>query len=335
MAEMINVIVPIYKAESFMDRCIQSIVDQTFKNLHIILVDDKSPDNSGEICEKWKNKDERITVIHHEVNKGAGAARNSGLEYIKKQDGYIAFVDADDFLHPRYFEYLYHTIQKENADIVWCSVNNTFEKKELAYYDVDFAHIKEHSLSGYDLLLREDLRIMYCMVWGKLYKSHIWENVRFAENYHYYEDGATTFKALYNAKKIVVSDAKLYNYFYSEDSATRSEISEIKLRDGLQTEIDKLEFYKEKKEPQLLEMAYIAYLNTLLKNIQKSRNRKELRTFRKEMIGLYRKSYMHGVRNKNLSKAKRMKYFIYRICPDIQRYYIQVKMKLFGKKYSV
>lgn len=335
MQEKINVIVPIYKAEEFMDRCVNSIVNQTYKNLKIYLVDDCSPDYSGIKCDGWAKKDNRIEVVHLAKNSGAAGARNAALNLIDYKEGYIAFVDSDDYIHPQYLEYLYDSLQKEAADISWVSVHNTYEKKKEEYEEVDFEHVKQRKMSGKALLMHEEWRVMYCMVWGKLFKAHLWEKIRFPETYHYYEDGATTFKVLYDAKQIIMSDIKLYNYFYSSESATRSEVSEIKMRDGLQTEIDKLEFYKEKNEPQLLEMAYIAYLNTLLKNIQHSRECKDFVQFRKEMLKLYHESYMHGVRNRNISKVKRIKYLIYRICPDIQRYYIWIKMKLFGKKYAV
>lgn len=334
MEELISVIIPVYKAEAFINRCVSSILKQTYQNLRILLVDDCSPDQSGAICDEWAKKDSRIEVLHLAKNSGAAGARNAALKQINYKEGYIAFIDADDYIHPQYFEFLYHSLQKENADISWVSVHNTFEKVKEEFDEVDFEYVKQKKMTGKELLMHEEWRIMYCMVWGKLFKAHLWEKIRFPETYHYYEDGATTFKVLYEAKQIIMSDIKLYNYFYSEESATRSEISEIKMRDGLQTEIDKLDFYTAKNEPELLEMAYIAYLNTLLKNIQHSRKHKELQPFRKEMLKLYRKSYMHGVCNKNIPKAKRIKYLIYRICPDIQRYYIQIKMKIFRKKYA-
>lgn len=330
MNETINIIIPIYKAEAFMDRCIKSITKQSYQNLNIILVDDKSPDKSGSKCDEWAKKDKRIQVIHHKKNKGAGAARNSGLDYIKSKEDLIAFVDADDFLHPKYFEYLINTLHDNNADIVWCDVNNTHEKEKYNYYDVDFNNIEEYSLTGHELLLREDLRIMYCMVWGKLYKSSMWEDVRFAEEYHYYEDGATTFKAIYKANKIVISNAKLYNYYFSDNSATRSETSELKLRDGLKTELDKIEFYTQKNEPQLLDMAYVAYLTTILKVFRESVTLKNHK-LKKEMKDLYKANYMRAVKNNHLASSQRLKFIIYRFFPDLQSKWIKFKLAVINK----
>ena len=326
----ISIIVPVYNAEKFLDRCVQSVIDQTWSNWKLILVEDCSSDGSREACRRWKEKDERIELILHEKNGGAAAARNSGLDSLDFSEGYIAFLDSDDYLHPRYLESLYDLLQRRNADISWVSVNNTFEKKQLVFPDIVFETANEYELTGKQLLMREDLRIMYCMVWGKLYQSKLWEKIRFPEDYHYYEDGATTFKVLYEAKKVAVSDLKLYNYFYSEDSATRSNVSKIKLYDGLRTEEDKIAFYTEKKEPQLVRMAYVAYLTTVLKIMRECKKLPEGKEIYREMRKLYRRNYMNAVKNPDLSKGQRIKYVIYRFFPGLQQYYIKLKMKKMG-----
>ena len=114
MKDLISVIVPIFKAEAFMDRCVNSIVNQTYRNLKIYLVDDCSPDSSGRKCDEWAKKDSRIEVLHLERNSGAAGARNAALNRIDYDNGYIAFVDSDDYIHPRYFEFLYVSLRKEN-----------------------------------------------------------------------------------------------------------------------------------------------------------------------------------------------------------------------------
>ncbi len=327
---VISIIVPVYNAENFLDRCVQSVIDQTWSNWKLILVDDHSSDGSREVCRKWSERDERIELILHEKNGGAAAARNTGLDTLDFTNGYITFLDSDDYLHPSYLESLYDLLQRRNADISWVSVNNTFEKKELLFPDIKFESANEYELTGKQLLMREDLRIMYSMVWGKLFKSKLWEKIRFPENYHYYEDGATTFKVLYEAKKVAVSDLKLYNYFYSEGSATRSDESKIRLYDGLHTQEDKISFYTEKEEPQLLRMAYTAYLTTVLKIMRECKKLPDSKEIYREMRKLYRKNYMKAVTNPDLSKGQRVKYVIYRFFPGLQKYYIRMKMKKMG-----
>ena len=115
---VISVIVPVYKVEKFLDRCINSIIQQTFTNLEIILVDDGSPDRSGEICDEWKMKDKRIRVIHKE-NGGLSDARNKGLDVATGD--YVAFIDSDDWIDPDMFQLLYDATQKYQADIAECS----------------------------------------------------------------------------------------------------------------------------------------------------------------------------------------------------------------------
>ncbi len=126
MNELISIIIPVYNAESFLDRCLESIVNQEYKNLRIILVEDCSKDNYRTVCEKWVAKDDRIELVALDKNGGAANARNQGLERVNFEDGFVAFVDADDYLHPTYFSYLYELLKENDADFSWCGVHNTF-----------------------------------------------------------------------------------------------------------------------------------------------------------------------------------------------------------------
>lgn len=324
MKDLIQVIIPIYKAEDVIHRCLLSLQKQSYTNFVVYMVDDCSPDNCGEICRNMEKIDERFKLISLLNNGGAAFARNEGLRHADLKNGYIAFVDADDYLHPRYLEHLLKLIKESDSDFSWVSVNNTFEKEDLVFPEIDFEKEKLFCISGHELLLREDLRIMYLMVWGKLFKSWMWEDIRFNEDYHYFEDGATTFKAIYKAKKIIVSDLKLYNYYYSTDSATRRKAGEDRFLEGLNTEIDKINFYLDKKEKDLTDMAYIAYLNTILKILRQT-NRRDNKDLRKKVWGMYKAKYKKSFENKHISKIQKIKYLLYRINPDIQKIYLKMK----------
>lgn len=330
MNELINVVVPVYNAAKFMDRCLQSLTEQTYDNLNIILVDDCSKDDSAKKCDEWATKDSRIIVYKEKINKGPANARNTALSHIDFTDGYIAFVDVDDYLHPQYFEKMYEMLKRADVDIVWVDVINTHEATGFQYDESSFEGYKEDIYSSKEVLLREDWRIMYSMTWGKLYKAALWKDVRFPDNCRYFEDGATVFKALYEAKKILKTNLKLYYYYYSPNSETRSNMSEAKCRCGLLTCTEKIHFYEERGEEELLEMAYVGYVNIILKNIGRSRFCENPKAFKKEMKALYKKNYKRVINNKKLSNIQRMKYMIYRICPDIQELYIKVKMRLRG-----
>lgn len=120
--EQISIVVPIYKVEAFLDRCVASLVNQTYQNLEIILVDDGSPDRCGQICDEWAKKDARIRVIHKE-NGGLSDARNAGIGIATGK--YIAFIDSDDWVSKLYIEKLYQIMQLENGDIAECEIVRT------------------------------------------------------------------------------------------------------------------------------------------------------------------------------------------------------------------
>ena len=114
----ISVIVPVYKVERYLKRCVDSILDQTFRDFELILVDDGSPDRCGEICEKYAEKDKRIVVLHRE-NGGLSAARNTGLDWIfaNSNSTYVTFIDSDDWVHPQYLEILSRVIESNNVAV--------------------------------------------------------------------------------------------------------------------------------------------------------------------------------------------------------------------------
>ena len=117
---LISVIVPIYKVEEYLDRCVESLINQTYKNLEIILVDDGSPDNCPQMCEAWAQKDSRIKVVHKE-NGGLSDARNAGFEVATGD--IISFIDSDDWIEPEMFETMLSQMEKDDSDIVSCGVN--------------------------------------------------------------------------------------------------------------------------------------------------------------------------------------------------------------------
>lgn len=328
MKDLINVIIPIYNAEAYMDRCMDTLINQTYQNLKIILVDDCSKDNSAAKCDEWAAKDSRIVVCKQRVNTGSADARNTGLEQVDFSHGYVAFVDIDDYIHPTYFEKMYNMLTQNSVDIVWVDVINTHESTGFQFDESSFNNHTDKIYTAKEVLLREDWRIMYSMTWGKLYKAKYWENVRFPKNCRYFQDGATVFKALYQADKILKTDMKLYYYYYSPESATRSNMSELKCRCGLLTCTEKIEFYEKNQEKELLDMAYVGYVNIILKNIGRSKYCENPKELRAEMKQLYKDNYMRAVKNKSLPFIQRMKYVIYRICPDAQDIYVKLKMKL-------
>ena len=207
MSKTVTVVIPIYNVEKYLNRCIESVAGQTYKNLEIILVDDESPDNCPKICEDWKNRDNRIKVIHKK-NGGLSSARNAGLAMAGGR--YIGFVDSDDYIKNDMYEKLLKCIIDYNADISVCGVVNDhlIMKKEFKYYN----GIKVFSTS--DEILDSYFKYPYLgdTCWNKLYKADLWENFRFPEM-KCREDIAILYKIYFSCKKIVrMGDCKYIQY---------------------------------------------------------------------------------------------------------------------------
>lgn len=212
---LISIIVPIYKVEPYLKRCLDSIVNQTYTNLEIILVDDGSPDNCPAICDEYAAKDKRIVVIHKE-NGGLSDARNAGLDICKGE--YISFVDSDDWVDLSYIEVLISLQKKYTADITIAEHDliapKTFYKKETFQYKEEIFNNKE----GLKQLFSSN-NPTYTVAWGKLYKKDLLKDFLFPLN-KYHEDEFTTYKLFYHSKVICYTNKKLYNYFLREGNIT-------------------------------------------------------------------------------------------------------------------
>lgn len=177
---LISVIVPVYKVEQFIHRCVDSILNQTYTNLEIILVDDGSPDRCGEICDEYAEKDSRIRVIHQK-NGGLSAARNAGLDICTGE--YIAFADPDDYLLCNMYEELVDAFREHDVDICVCqwqyeNVNGNYVIDPLKIDASVFG--KKSAVSFAEYLYRKQYeRMVVCVVWNKLYKRYVFDNTRF------------------------------------------------------------------------------------------------------------------------------------------------------------
>lgn len=196
----------VYNVEKYIAQCIESIINQSFNNLEIILVNDGSTDASGEICESYAEYDSRIKVIHQK-NGGLSAARNTGI--LNSQSDYITFIDGDDYIHRQYVEHLFRALQQECADIAcagYWTVSDSGKKQ------------KEHYSSKRVILLgREQLRALLCdnlvsvTTWGKIYKKTLFEKIKFPQG-KLHEDVFTTHLLLAKSNKCVVINEALYYY---------------------------------------------------------------------------------------------------------------------------
>lgn len=205
---------PVYNAEKYLAYSVMSVINQTYKNLEIILIDDNSQDASVEICDSFGKKDTRIRVIHNEKSLGAAGARNIGLNLYNGE--YLAFVDADDYVHPRFIELLYSAIRDNNADISCSGFTRTYKIKQ-NYREISKVNTK--LISGIEAALNIVSRksMFYVVFWNKLFKRNIWKDLRLPTGKRA-EDFYTSYMFLSKAEKIALIDANLYFYVQQKSS---------------------------------------------------------------------------------------------------------------------
>lgn len=217
MKELISIIVPVYNVENYLDKCIESLVSQTYKNIEIILIDDGSTDNSGKMCDEWAKKDERI-IIKHMKNAGVSSARNSGVKIAK--GNYIGFVDADDFIKEDMFEFLLTNMHEHKSDISICSSFHIYENGKVTHEKKENINIE---LSNIEALICIFKTGYYGTgIWNKLFKSDLLKNNSFNIGISYGEELPVLFNAIKNSKKIFYSSVPKYYYFQRTGSATHN-----------------------------------------------------------------------------------------------------------------
>lgn len=212
MSKLISVIIPVYNAEQFLDRCLASVLNNTYENLEVILVNDGSKDNSGNICDKYAEKDSRFVVLHKK-NEGTAAARNDALA-IAKGD-YIAFLDNDDYVSSHFYEYMLQAIEETEADVV---VSETTREDNIEllenqnYSSPSIVDKNEFILGTYTGNWTRNTT-----PWNKLYKRELFSNIRFPLGKGY-EDAYTTYQLLFAAKRICHLDNTLYCWYTNKES---------------------------------------------------------------------------------------------------------------------
>lgn len=209
----LSVIVPVYNVENYLDKCISSIISQTYKNLEIILVNDGSNDNSLNICNNYSKLDQRIIVIDQK-NQGVSAARNAGMNIATGY--YLAFVDSDDYIDKNMYKDLIECLEKHDLDIICCSGYRVIGSKVLGNPGSDTLTIYQR-----DEILQKSLLDYQNSPWNKVYKSSITKNVRFPVG-QLFEDTATAYLFYENTTRVGVLDHAYYYYVKNMNSITQT-----------------------------------------------------------------------------------------------------------------
>ena len=234
---LISLIIPVYKVEKYLEKCIQSVINQTYENLQIILVDDGSPDNCGKICDEYAKKDHRIEVIH-KSNGGLSDARNKGLEIAKGE--YIGFVDSDDYIEADMYEVLYNLLKQYNADVSICNFY-TVSQGKISIKNADNG-INEYNRIKIlkEILLDKNIQ---SYAWNKLYKKELFDEIKYPVGKKY-EDIGTTFYLLEKCNKVVVIGKPEYYYINRQDSIVNN-VTETTITDYIELIMQRYDYIEE------------------------------------------------------------------------------------------
>lgn len=272
MQPLISVIVPIYKVEKYLNKCVDSIINQTYKNLEIILVDDGSPDNCPDICDDYANKDSRIKVVH-KVNGGLSDARNAGMAVATGE--YVSFIDSDDYISEGFINELYSAIKAENSDIAECTIVKVYEDEQIPEINDSNCVNSFEPQQALSKLMFEDG--FHQHVWNKLYKSDITLDIPFRKG-KLNEDEFWTYQVFGRAKKATIVDKTMYFYLQRAGSIMGNSFNMRRL-DALEAKAERQE-YIEKNFPELTTQAKINLFGSCIfscQSVMKFMNGKEKR----------------------------------------------------------
>lgn len=250
MKELISVIIPVYRVEAYLKRCVDSVLAQTYTNMEVILVDDGSPDNCPIMCDAYAQQDGRVQVIHQK-NAGLSGARNAGIDVAK--GAYLAFVDSDDYLAPDFLEKLYTACVETGSDMSVCrweyvrgdeipqkgtgeTVLYTGREMQANLYTPDGAY--------------------YVVAWNKLYRRELFWEIRYPLG-RIHEDEATTYRIYDEVKQAAFVDCSLYGYFVAPSSITRG--FNPKRLDWVKAVAERIDFYEQKQYQELMVPALQAF----------------------------------------------------------------------------
>lgn len=285
---LVSIIIPIYKVEKYLNKCIDSVVNQTYKNIEVILVDDGSPDLCPQMCDAWSQKDGRIRVIH-KSNGGLSDARNAGIQICTGE--YICFVDSDDWVEPTMVQLLLEACLENNTLLAVCGRYDHFEGKDEC--EINKCPLKNEIVEAQTftahMLISDHCD---CGPWGKLYHRSLWDTIQFPKG-RIYEDIAIMYKVVLSTTYVATINKPLYNYLRRPNSIVTSKFSE-KLFDypfNTQSMLNDIE----QNYPELYAFACWAHTKALihvLDKIAKSdrityiKYKAEIKSLQAELIGL-------------------------------------------------
>jgi len=315
MSNLISIVVPVYNVENYLESCLNSILNQSYKNIEIIVVNDGSTDNSLEIINQFLLKDKRVKLINQK-NKGLGGARNTGLEYSNAE--LIVFVDSDDIINKTMIEKLYYKQKERDSDIVTCRYKRVFRDGRI--------DLISHNETYSDNLLKDILLGHIApMAWNKLYKKKLFMNndIRYPEEL-YYEDQYPLIQLFFNAKKVDQCDEVLYTWFITESSISKT-ISQKHIKDFFEVMKKILVYLINNKQQKYIDIfvnrVFYLTISHILVNFEKIKNKNDflklLMILDESFKSLFKNiAYLEIIKNKYLNMYINFLSKINNICLD-------------------
>lgn len=320
MNPIISIIVPVYNVEEYLQRCIDSILNQRFKDFELILINDGSTDNSLKICKEYSLSDSRVKVINKE-NGGLSSARNAGINIAKGK--YIGFVDSDDWINEEMYQTLYNLLQEYDCDIAECCYKKVYDEK-----------IIEKQKKRYEISILSNIKILESMYVNnfagstisvnKLYKSSLFKNIRFPEG-KLNEDQFTTYKIYFNSRKVVSINREMYYYYQSGNSITRSEFS-IKKLDAIEAIESSKRFFEKNNlydlvlwNDTLYSFVLIKYYIILLENAEFDNK------YRNSILEKFRGRFWLFIKNEHISIREKFLLVLFYVSPKLYIFIMRIR----------
>ena len=312
--ELISVVVPIYKVEKFLPTCIESIIRQSYRNLELILVDDGSPDSCPSICEKYKQVDSRIKVIHKK-NGGLSDARNAGLKIAEGK--WITFIDSDDYVGADFLRVLYTVAVLNEADISICDYNTVLDNN--GHETKSTSVLGLNNVECLESIYHPKIHGMEFVAWGKLYKTTLFKknSIEYPVG-KIHEDVFTTYKLVYTASQIVFSNYIGYFYRIRKDSIMTSAFN-LKRLDVLDAREEACDFFLIKGEINIFDLALNAYLRDciiLYSELSGCKTDFNLKKEKKRLVQRYNAVFEKYVKKSNMDIKHRVFYEMFAAFPS-------------------
>lgn len=299
---LLSVVVPVYNVEKYLAKCIESLLNQTLADIEIILVNDGSTDRSLEICQNYSNKDTRIKIIN-KLNGGLSDARNAGIDVA--QGKYIGFIDSDDWVEREMYEYLFRIAENNKADIVQCEFVEAYDEDTLISSNIKEEIVTYDKIQALDLLHKKQ-NVKTIVVWNKIYKREIFNEIRFPKG-RVHEDEFTTYKLLHKAKNIIDTNRIMVYYRQRPESITGSgfNVNRLQILEALE---ERENYFLENKLIELSKKTQATRCN-ILKNF-------------------YCKCHINNIENKKQTCKKIKKYIANNYLKFMSNKYISIKGKI-------